>query len=262
MFYLAALIVMLVVGLYLFLQWGTNWGSNADEQGAKMPGDAFFEGNSSQRLPMTRAITINASPEIIWPWLAQMGRGAGWYSYDRLDNGGKDSARHVVTWIPAPELGDASPIGYLRHLDQGRSMVWWLGGLRFAGATARLVVDISLTRQGDQSRLVIRNSADASGMMASMALLIFHFIDSIMAIRQLVGIRNRVECFGARAENPEAPETGAKDQYQLYETIFASGEWAGRRGREHAGKWRQSALEDGVIEPRPPRPIDDQHPQR
>ena len=252
MLYLAALIVMLVVGLYLFLQWGTNWGSTADEQGAKMPGDAFFEGGPSRRLAMTRAITINASPEIVWPWLAQMGRGAGWYSYDWLDNGGKDSARHVVTWIPTPELGDASPIGYLRHLDQGRSMAWWLGGLRFAGATARLVVDISLTRTGDQSRLVIRNSADASGVMASSAILIFRFIDSIMAIRQLVGVRNGVECFGDRRENPDRPETGAKDQYQLYETIFASGEWAGRRGREHAAKWHQAAVDDGVIRSNPP----------
>jgi hypothetical protein len=252
MLYLAALIVMLVVGLYLFLQWGTNWGSTADEQGAKMPGDAFFEDGPSRRLAMTRAITINAAPEIIWPWLAQMGRGAGWYSYDWLDNGGKDSARHIVTWIPAPELGDASPIGYLRHLDQGRSMAWWLGGLRFAGATARLVVDISLTRTGDQSRLVIRNSADASGVMASTALLIFRFIDSIMAIRQLVGIRNCVESFGDRRENPDRPETGAKDQYQLYETIFASGEWAGRQGREHAAKWRQTAVDDGVIRSSPP----------
>lgn len=247
MLYLVALFFMLVVGGFLFLEWGSNWGSTAEERDAGMPGDTFFEGGPARRLAMTRAVTIQAEPEIVWPWLAQMGRGAGWYSYDWLDNGGKTSARHIVSWIPESELGDASPIGYLRHLQPGQSMVWWLKGLRFAGATARLVVDISLTRQAHQSRLVIRNSADAAGVMAGTALLIFRFIDSIMAIRQLVGIRNRVECFGARTENPETPETGAKDQYQLYETIFASGEWAGRRGKEHAAKWRQSALKDGVI---------------
>jgi hypothetical protein len=243
---------MLVVGLYLFLQWGSNWGSTDEEQEASMPGDAFFGGGPSRRLAMTRAVTINASPEVVWPWLAQMGRGAGWYSYDLLDNGGKTSARHIVSWIPAPELGDASPIGYLRHLQPGQSMVWWLKGLRFAGATARLVVDISLSRSEDHSRLVIRNSADAAGVMAGTALLIFRYIDSIMAIRQLAGIRNRVECFGARTENPETPETGARDQYQLYETIFASGEWAGKHGKELAGRWRQTAIDDGVILSNPP----------
>ena len=252
MLHLAALIVMLVVGLYLFLQWGTNWGSNATEQGAKMPGDAFLEGGPSRRLAMTRAITINAAPEIVWPWLAQLGRGAGWYSIDWLDNGRLDSARHIVTWIPAPELGDASPIGYLRHIEQGESLVWWVRGVRFAGATARLVVDIHLLAKGEQSRLVIRNSADATGAMAAPALLLFRFIDSIMAIRQLQGIRTRVECFGARDHNPETPETRGKDQYQRYEVIYASGERAGVRGKEQAAKWRQSAVEDGVIDPRPP----------
>lgn len=252
MLYFVALLFMLTVGGYLFLLWGCNWGSTDEEQDASMPGDSFFEGRPAQRLAMTRAVTINASPEIVWPWLAQIGRGAGWYSYDWLDNGGKASARHIVTWIPAPEPGDASPIGYLRHLEQGRSMVWWLGGLRFAGATARLAVDIGLTQKEDQSRVVIRNSADASGVMAGTALLIFRFIDSIMAIRQLVGLRNRVERFGDRTENPEAPETGARDQYQLYESIYTSGEWAGRRGKEHAAKWRQSAIDDGLIDSKPP----------
>ncbi len=252
MIYVLTLFFMLVVGGYLFLEWGSNWGSTAEEQGGSMPGDAFFDEGSSKRLAMTRAVTIQAEPEIVWPWLDQMGRGAGWYSFDWLDNGGKTSARHIVSWIPESELGDASPIGYLRHLLPGQSMAWWLKGLRFAGATTRLVVDISLTRQGDRSRLVIRNSADAAGVMAGMALLIFRFIDSIMAIRQLVGIRNRVECFGARTENPEAPETGAKDQYQLYETIFASGEWAGKHGKELAGRWRQTAIDDGVIRSKPP----------
>ncbi|MGB5660859.1 MAG: hypothetical protein WBO54_15375, partial [Thermoanaerobaculia bacterium] len=133
-----------------------------------------------------------------------------------------------------------------------QSMVWWANEVRFAGATARLVVDIHLQAMGEQSRLVIRNSADATGVMAGTALLIFRFIDSIMAIRQLQGIRNRVECFEARSENPEAPETGAKDQYQLYEAIYASGERAGARGEEHAAKWRQSALDDGVIRSNPP----------
>jgi hypothetical protein len=217
-----------------------------------MPGDAFLEGGPSRRLAMTRAITINAAPEIVWPWLAQLGRGAGWYSIDWLDNGRLDSARHIVTWIPAPELGDASPIGYLHHIEQGESLVWWVRGVRFAGATARLVVDIRLLAEGEQSRLVIRNSADATGAMAAPALLLFRFIDSIMAIRQLQGIRTRVECFGARDHNPDTPETGAKDQYQRYEVIYASGERAGVRGKEQAAKWRQSAVEDGVIDPRPP----------
>jgi hypothetical protein len=37
----------------------------------------------------THAITIDAPPERVWPWIAQMGAcRAGWYSWDRIDNGG------------------------------------------------------------------------------------------------------------------------------------------------------------------------------
>ena len=39
------------------------------------------------RLQSTRAITIDATPELIWPWLAQMGwRRGGWYTFPTLDS--------------------------------------------------------------------------------------------------------------------------------------------------------------------------------
>jgi hypothetical protein len=41
----------------------------------------------------TMAVTIDAPPSRVWPWLVQMGCDrAGWYSWDRLDNGGVTSA--------------------------------------------------------------------------------------------------------------------------------------------------------------------------
>ena len=44
----------------------------------------------------TAAVTIDAPPDEVWPWLVQMGwdRG-GWCSWDRLDNAGRFSAREV-----------------------------------------------------------------------------------------------------------------------------------------------------------------------
>jgi hypothetical protein len=198
---------------------------------------------------MTRAITIHAPPDRVWPWLEQMGRGAGWYSFDLLDNGGRMSARHIVSWIPEPRLGDASPIGYLRHLEPGRSLAWWVKGTRFLGAFARLVVDMSLTSESERSRLVVRMSADAAGAMARPVMLVFRFIDSIMACRQLYGIRDRAERCGARSSNPAKPETGRKDQYQHYEVIYAAGESAGVLGKEWASRWRRTAIEDGIITP-------------
>jgi hypothetical protein len=205
---------------------------------------------------MTRAISIQAPPELVWPWLAQMCRGAGVYSLDRLDNGGKISANHVLSWVPPPQLGDASAIGYLRNIKPGKELTWWTPGLNFLGAFARLTVDIQLRPQQTGSRLVIRMAADASGVMARPAMWAFMFIDSIMARSQLLGIRKRVEKYGARLSDPDSPETGARDQYQYYETIYASGENAGVPGKEQARRWRRAASSVGLIEPRKGRPED------
>ena len=58
----------------------------------------------------THAITIDAPPEQVWPWVAQMGAGrAGWYSWDLIDNGGVPSASRVVPEFQAVAPGDVMP---------------------------------------------------------------------------------------------------------------------------------------------------------
>jgi hypothetical protein len=212
----------------------------------KMPGDDFFTDRARAFVAMTRAVSIAAPPTTVWPWLAQLGRGAGWCSWDLLDNGRLPSARHIVSWIPPIQLGDASPIGYVRRLVDGSEITWWASGVHYLGADARLTVDIALQSENDGSRLVIRMSADATGATARPALWLFMMIDSIMATRQLVAIKERVEAHGARTADPDHPETGARDQYQLYEVIYASGERAGRPGKEAAERWHRAAIAAGL----------------
>jgi hypothetical protein len=55
----------------------------------------------------TMAVTINASPAEIWPWLVQMGHDrAGWYSWDWLDNYGSASAHRIHPEWQAVDIGD------------------------------------------------------------------------------------------------------------------------------------------------------------
>jgi len=243
----ALLLILVVVSGSALLRFGTRWGSTPAERVRGMPGDDFLAGRTRGRVAMTRAISIDASAEEVWPWIAQLGRGAGWYSIDWLDNGRRSSAGHVVSWIPEPAPGDATAIGYLRHIDPGRSLAWWVDGVRFAGSRARLVTSFGLYSEGHGTRLVSRMSADAAGMSAPIALMVFRAIDSMMARRQLLGIRDRVEV-GAQRPDLRALETGDRDQYQLYEVIYASGESAGLEGREHAARWRELATTDGILE--------------
>ncbi|MEW6658959.1 MAG: hypothetical protein AB1424_09890 [Thermodesulfobacteriota bacterium] len=243
----AAVILGSVFLFKAFTSWGNRWGATAEECARRMTGDAYLDGGPPARVAMTRAISLKQPPEVAWPWLAQLGRGAGWYSYDLLDNGNKASARHLVSWIPEPQLGDASAIGYLRFLDPGRELVWWVGGEQFLGAKGRMLIDILVTPEDRGSRLVIRISADAAGPIARPAIWFFQVIDTMMARRQLLGIKERVETCGVRAADPEHPENGRPDQYQFYETIYASGQSAGVPGREKAALWRQMAIEDKVL---------------
>jgi hypothetical protein len=70
-----------------------SWGASDDEVRRELPGDDLVEGASGRS---TMAVTIDAPPDVVWPWLAQMGcQRAGWYSWDRLDNGGVRSAKAI-----------------------------------------------------------------------------------------------------------------------------------------------------------------------
>jgi hypothetical protein len=67
-----------------FRPWHERWGATPDEATATLPGDALVAEPSDQ---ITRAITVDATPEAVWPWIVQIGadRG-GFYSYDWLEN--------------------------------------------------------------------------------------------------------------------------------------------------------------------------------
>ncbi len=243
----AAVLGALVVCASCLVRRGKCWGSITAEQAMRLPGDDYLEDGPASRTVMTRAISISAPPEVVWPWLAQLGRGAGWYSWDLLDNGGKTSARHIVSWIPGPCVGDAAAVGWLRNIEPGRGLTWWLPADESFGTTMRMVTDIRLDPAGRGSRLVIRVSGDATGAVGILVIHGFEAVDSIMAIRQLRGIKERVEAFGARTDDPTAPETGARDQFQLYESIWHSGERAGVADREKAALWRLDAEAAEVV---------------
>ncbi len=90
---LAALgLIGLVLAAYFLLArpYQLHWGATAEEISRAMPGDEL---NPNPKFLATRAITINGTPETIWPWLIQMGYGrAGYYGYDILENLGSPAA--------------------------------------------------------------------------------------------------------------------------------------------------------------------------
>ena len=90
-----------------------NWGATAEEAASRLPGDEVLENADGVS---TRAITIDASAESVWPWLAQMGpapRG-GAYTYDWVENLlGLEmrSADRVLPEFQHPKVGDSIGFG-------------------------------------------------------------------------------------------------------------------------------------------------------
>ena len=60
------------------------WGATPAEVASPMPGDELVP---TPRMGYTRAITICATPAVVWSWLVQIGQGrGGLYSFDGLEN--------------------------------------------------------------------------------------------------------------------------------------------------------------------------------
>ena len=88
------------------------WGADPGEVEAAMPGDDLLPGAP---LITTRAVTIDAAPEAVWPWLVQMGPGRGGaYTYDWVENLfglNMHSADRILPEFQDLKVGDALPLG-------------------------------------------------------------------------------------------------------------------------------------------------------
>lgn len=132
------------------------WGATDDEVRMPLPGYG-----SSRKLPpvMTHAITIQAPPDRVWPWLVQIGyRRAGFYSHDLLENlsigpmvlaGRFRSLDRIVPSLQHLKVGDRVPLSPVtslgvtaleagRYLILGSDWVFFLQPL--PGEATRLIV--------------------------------------------------------------------------------------------------------------------------
>jgi hypothetical protein len=92
----------------LYRHWHLRWGATDAEVVSAMPGDEIVPDAS---FTATRAITIAALPEEVWPWIVQIGTGrAGFYSYDLFDNAARPSADRILPEFQETQMGDWVPM--------------------------------------------------------------------------------------------------------------------------------------------------------
>jgi hypothetical protein len=184
-------------------RWHMRWGATDAEVAGEMPGDSIVPGANFNA---TRAITINAPPERVWPWIVQLGYGrAGFYTYDLVDNAGEPSANRVVEEYQHLAVGDRIPmfhesddlaIAYkVDAFEKNEWMVWvhrphenetpdstWTWRLhRLPGDRTRLVTRMKQDYRWETPRLAIFN------------LVLMECGDFAMERRMLKGIKTRAE---------------------------------------------------------------------
>ena len=198
----AAVTVGPAVYLLFLRRWCLAWGARDDEVAAKLPGDELLP---DARLVTTRAVTIDAPPEAIWPWLVQMGSGRGGaYSYDWIENLlslNMHSAGEILPQYQHIAVGDELPMGPGRPgmtvevLDPPRA-------LAVRAADQNWVWIFALVPEGKSTRLISRNRI-ATSVFAPAGRLVFTLLmepgSLLMERKMLLGIKQRAERLEAEA---------------------------------------------------------------
>jgi hypothetical protein len=133
--WIVALMALLILYFAWLREWQMTWGATDEEVSRYMAGDSLLD---DPALNATRAVEINAPPEVVWPWLVQMGwKRAGLYSFGRLDNGGMPSAERIIPEYQNLKVGDSIlPSLKVVELEPNRHMLWvfekWAGPWRNA----------------------------------------------------------------------------------------------------------------------------------
>jgi hypothetical protein len=191
----------------LYRSWHLRWGATDEEVRASMPGDDIVAKSSFNG---TRAITIEAPPEVVWPWIVQMGyRRAGFYTYAVLDNAGYESADRVVEELQSPKIGDWIPMAKTVNETTAFKVKgfsaneWLLWGKPDSTWSWKLV-----PLDGERTRVITRlkqRYAWETPVPAFLTMILLEFGDFPMMRRVLKGIKVRAERM-ARSRGEESPE--------------------------------------------------------
>ncbi len=178
-----------------------HWGATRAEVDGVLPGDAVLP---RADLVSTRAITIDARPEDVWAWVAQLGQGrGGFYSYDCLENligcdiHSSDTVRPDWQGVAVGDVVHLHPeVGLaVVQVEPGRSLVL-RGAVPVGEAPAPYDFTWSFAVQdgtGGSTRLVVRERYAYLRRTAGLLVEPVSAVSWFMSQRMLRGIKERAE---------------------------------------------------------------------
>ena len=197
------LVILTFLVLYWFpiRRWMSRWGATPSDLTRVMAGDALLVDPTYSG---TMAVTIDARPEHIWPWLVQIGyRRGGLYSYDWLDRlfGYLDrpSATRILPEFQNLAVGDEIPLGRgpswpVATIEPDRALVLdmrKMGGLDWVWQFGLYTVD------EDRTQLVSRSRVRTRTVWLRLATYAIEPAGFVMTRRMLLGLKQRSEALRA-----------------------------------------------------------------
>lgn len=192
-------------------KWHNRWGATDEEVAMRLPGDDIV---AHPNMNSTRAITVDAAPEDIWPWLVQMGKGrGGLYSYDWLDIAfrylDRASATEILPEFQQLKPGALIPMGrddttaddfYVHSVEQNRALVI---GANEAPMRDKVSWAIVLFPVGiDKTRLIMRVRGDIE--MSPKGVVLYGLLEPaafVMLRKQMLNLKKLAEKTRAQREN-------------------------------------------------------------
>jgi hypothetical protein len=173
------------------------WGATEAEATARLPGDELLEDADGIA---TRAITIDAPPSAVWPWLAQMGpspRG-GAYTYDWLENLLRLDMHSVDRVLPEyqhPQVGEGFGFGenQMRYARVDPEHVLALRSL-----DGNWVWSFVLEERDGRTRLISRNRFRLPRLRDRIGMIPMEPGSLVMERKMLRGIQQRAERLDAQ----------------------------------------------------------------
>ena len=168
------------------------WGATPEEASMRLPGDELLEDADGLA---TRAITIDAPPSAVWPWIAQMGpypRG-GAYSYDWIENLlglNMHSADRVLPEYQHPQVGDGFGYGTNR---MSVTIVEPEHVLAVQSADGNWVWTFVLEEKDEKTRLLSRNRFRLPKLKDKIGMIPMEPGSLVMERKMLRGIKRRAE---------------------------------------------------------------------
>ncbi|HZL84866.1 MAG TPA: hypothetical protein VFD07_05745 [Candidatus Krumholzibacteria bacterium] len=194
---LFVIFILAVVYWFPIRQWMSRWGATPSDRVRVMAGDSLLVDPTYSG---TMAVSVDAPPEDIWPWLVQIGyQRGGLYSYDWLDRlfGYLDrpSATRILPEFQDLAVGDEIPLGRgpswpVAIVEPRRALVLDMrnmGGFDWVWQFGLYKIDEKRTR------LVSRSRVRTSTVWARLLTYAIEPAGFLMTRRMLLGIKERAE---------------------------------------------------------------------